>query len=64
MTAVGADLNLVGQLAAKVLQADHAVVGLRPLPGWKAPFDISWLGQVKWLAVASPRPGYPTCEPP
>ncbi|QXV57787.1 ThiF family adenylyltransferase [Amycolatopsis sp. TNS106] len=78
MTAVGGDLHLLGQLAAKVavgirlepeglrdqvLRADHGVVGLRPRPGWRAPFDVSWLGQVRWLKAGPPRPGCPTCEP-
>ena len=77
MTAVGADLGLVGQLAAKaavatLLQArgyrdqrlpgDHAVIGLRPLPGIAAPFDVERAGEVKWSELPAPRPGCPSCS--
>jgi hypothetical protein len=76
MTAVGGDLGLVGQFAAKVavatllggkghadqrLPGDHAVLGLRPAPGMAAPFDVSYAGEVKWGAMPVVRPDCPTC---
>lgn len=79
MTAVGADLHLIGQLAAKVavatllepywhadqvLGGEHAVMALRPQPGWTPPFDVRRLGEVKWLPAGPPTPECPTCEPP
>jgi ThiF family protein len=77
MTAVGGDLTLVGQLAAKtavatLLQArgyadqrlpgDHAVVGLRPRPGMAEPFDIEFAGEISWRPLPPPRPDCPTCR--
>jgi hypothetical protein len=79
MTAVGADLHLVGQLAAKAavatllesrgfadqqLQADHAVVALRPQPGRAAPFDLTRTEAIQWRAGTAPVAGCPTCEQP
>jgi hypothetical protein len=79
MTAVGGDLHLVGQLAAKVavatlleprrhsdqvLGGEHAVVALRPQPGWASPFDVRRPGEIRWLPAGPPAPGCPTCEPP
>jgi molybdopterin/thiamine biosynthesis adenylyltransferase len=79
MTAVGGDLHLVGQLAAKVAIAtilestghpdqrapnDHALVALRPQSGWAPPFDLRRLGEIKWLPAYSPLAGCPTCEDP
>lgn len=79
MTAVGGDLGLVGQMAAKtavatLLQAkgfgdqrlpgDHAVLGLRPMPGMAAPFDIEFAGEVRWRDLPPPRPDCPTCSTP
>lgn len=79
MTAVGADLHLIGQLAAKVtvatlleprghpdqvLDGEHALIALRPQPGWTPPFDIRRQGEVKWLPAGPRTPGCPTCESP
>jgi hypothetical protein len=79
MTAVGADLHLVGQFAAKLtvatllerhgipeqrLPGDHMLLALRPRPDWPAPFDLRRAGDVRWRDAAQPRPGCPTCEDP
>ena len=79
MTAVGADLHLVGQLAAKMavatllqadgcngqrLQDDHLLIGLRPSPAWPPPYDVRRCGEIKWLPAAPARPGCPTCDTP
>ena len=79
MTAVGGDLGLVGQMAAKaavatLLQAkgyrdqrlpgNHAVLGLRPVPGMAAPFDIEFAGDVRWRDLPPPRADCPTCSTP
>jgi hypothetical protein len=79
MTAVGADLHLVGQHAAKMavatllqangcndqrLPSDHLIIGLRPAPAWPAPYDVRRCGDTKWLPAAPPQPGCPTCDPP
>lgn len=79
MTAVGADLHLVGQLAAKMavatllerhgsadqkLPGDHAIVSLRPQPGWAAPFDSTHAAAIHWRTGTAPIPGCPTCEDP
>jgi len=76
MTAVAGDLGLVGQLAAKAavatlleprgfrdqrLAGDHAVIGLRPLPGKPAPFDHEEAGVVAWGQLPPSRPDCPTC---
>ena len=76
MTAVGGDLGLVGQLAAKTIVAtllddlgyreqrlpgDHAIVGLQPKPGMAAPFDIEFAGEVRWRPLPPPRENCPTC---
>jgi hypothetical protein len=76
MTAVTGDLGLVGQLAAKVavatlleprgfrdqrLPGDHAVIGLRPLPGKPAPFDIEEAGAITWAPLPPARTDCPTC---
>ncbi|HZO69842.1 MAG TPA: ThiF family adenylyltransferase [Kribbellaceae bacterium] len=79
MTAVGADLHLVGQLAAKTavatllergghpdqrLPGEHALLALRPQPDWAPPFDLARAGETRWLAASPPLPGCPTCEDP
>ncbi|MGH3874694.1 MAG: HesA/MoeB/ThiF family protein [Pseudonocardiaceae bacterium] len=79
MTAVGADLHLVGQLAAKAavatilerhgsadqkLPGDYAIVSLRPQPGWAAPFDLTHAETIRWQPGTAPIPGCPTCEDP
>lgn len=76
MTAVGSDLSLVGQLAAKALIAtvlqrsghadqrlagEHAVIGLRAVPGLTAPYDVA-PGAVTWQSGVSPDPACPTCS--
>jgi molybdopterin-synthase adenylyltransferase len=76
MTAVGGDLALVGEFAAKAavatlleargyhdqrLPAEHAVLGLRPVPGLTPPFDVTRAGDVRWSSVGPPRPSCPTC---
>jgi molybdopterin/thiamine biosynthesis adenylyltransferase len=75
MTAVGSDLAMIGQLAAKVAVAtileaaghfdqciseEYAIAGLHRLPDVAAPFDIG-PGQIRWLPTAPQRPGCPTC---
>lgn len=79
MTAVSGDLQLVGQLAAKTavatilesngysdqrLPGEHALIGLRPVPGWPPPFNLSRAGDVRWIGASTPLPGCPTCEQP
>lgn len=76
MTAVGGDLHLIGQLAAKFavathlerrghhdqrLPGEHAVVALRPRPGWAPPFDLTVCGDIRWSEAAPPLPDCPTC---
>lgn len=76
MTAVAGDLALTGQLAAKSVVAtllerggdpgqrlpnDHALVGLRPVPGLPEPFDLERVGDIRWRATAPRRPQCPTC---
>jgi hypothetical protein len=79
MTAVGGDLHLVGQLAAKVavatvlerrgqadqrLPGEHTIWALRPQPGATPPFDLSRSGELHWSPAHPPRPGCPTCQAP
>lgn len=78
MTAVGADLHLVGAHAAKIavatlleangfneqrLPSDHLIIALRPKPMWPAPYDVRRCGEMKWLDPAPPQPDCPTCHP-
>ncbi|RFZ48545.1 Molybdopterin-synthase adenylyltransferase [Mycobacterium marinum] len=78
MTAVGADLHLVGAHAAKMavatllqakgfneqrLPSDHLIIALRPAPMWPTPYDVRRCGEVKWLDPAPPQPDCPTCNP-
>ena len=78
MTAVGSDLAMVGQLAAKlcvatlleeaghydqVLTGEYAITGLRREVGTAPPFDVE-PGQVRWLPAAPQREGCPTCGTP
>jgi hypothetical protein len=75
MTAVGSDLAIIGQLAAKVAVAtvleeaghydqhiseEYAIVGLRRHADVAPPFDLG-PGQLRWLPAAPQRPGCPTC---
>lgn len=78
MAAVGGDLGLVSQLAAKAviatllerngdyaqgLPGDHAIIGLRPVPGLPQPFDVERAGGMRWRETAAPREDCPTCGP-
>ena len=80
MTTPGADLRMVGALAAKAaistvleqrgglrahqLPGDHAVIGLQPPDDLPAPFDVRHAGEVRWHPAARSRPGCPTCATP
>ncbi len=76
MTAVGADLFLVGDLAAKIVVAsaletaghfehrlpgEQLTIGLQARRGWSGPFDLGYTGQTRWTAAAPPRPDCVTC---
>jgi molybdopterin/thiamine biosynthesis adenylyltransferase len=76
MTAVGSDLAMIGQLAAKLAVAtiletaghydqrvaeEYAIAGLRRLPAAAEPFDVE-PGQIRWLPAAPQLPGCPTCH--
>ena len=75
MTAVGSDLAIVGQCAAKlavatvlevaghydqVITGEYAIVGLRRDVSAAPPYDVE-PGQVRWLPAAPQREGCPTC---
>ena len=75
MTAVGSDLALVGQFAAKVavavllekagyhdqgIERDWAVIGLRRDLAAPSPFDL-FPGEVRWLPHVVADPDCPTC---
>ena len=76
MAAVGGDLSIVGELAAKAvvstllerrgfrdqrLPGDEAIIGLRPAPRLAEPFDIESAGEIRWRAGAPSRPTCPSC---
>jgi hypothetical protein len=76
MTAVGPDLVIVGELAAKIavatiLEADghydqvitgeYAIIGLRRHVDTASPFDVE-PGEIRWLPTAPQLPGCPTCH--
>jgi ThiF family len=78
MTAVGSDLAMVGQLAAKVAVAttleaaghydqviadEYAIIGLRRDVSAAPPFDVE-PGEIRWLPAAPQREGCPTCGAP
>lgn len=78
MTTVAGDLQLVGQLAAKVavatllentgyfeqlLPGDHLVVGLRPRHSFPPPADIQRAAEFRWSHAGPRLPGCPTCDP-
>ncbi|WP_280403774.1 ThiF family adenylyltransferase [Nocardia brasiliensis] len=78
MTAVGSDLQLIGQYAAKTavatllevegehdqrLPGEEFIVALRPSPSWPAPYDLRRCGESRWMSASPPRPGCPTCAP-
>ncbi|MFF0578555.1 ThiF family adenylyltransferase [Streptosporangium saharense] len=79
MTAVGSDLFLVGDLAAKVtistaleaagnfvhrLPGEHLTVGLQARRGWTGPFDLGYTGNIRWTPATPPRTDCPTCSQP
>jgi len=78
MTALGADLTLVGRFLAKTavstilepagmadqrLPGETALIGLRPTGAAPAPYDLTRAGEVRWLAAQPPIAGCPTCDP-
>lgn len=78
MTAVGGDLGLVGDLAAKMtvatllertgdfaqrLPGDALTVALRPVPHLEAPFDLDHCTDTRWSDLPTPRADCPTCGP-
>lgn len=78
MTAVGADLHLVGSLAAKsavatvlsrlghidqILEDDNAVISLRPEAGWANPFESTRAMSINWYPPAAPYADCVACRP-
>lgn len=78
MTAVGGDLHLIGQLAAKITIAtllraqaeldqtlvdDNLVVALRPSPGYIEPFDATRVLDQRWYRAGRPYDDCPACNP-
>jgi len=76
MTAVGGDLALVGQIAAKAavatileskghreqrLPGNQAIVSLRPRPGLAAPFDADTALQITWRDLPASRADCVSC---
>ena len=77
MSAVGPDLHLVGQFAAKSavstilesLHGDHTqrlpdergLIGLRPARDLAPPYDLAHPCEIRWGSIPSPRPGCYTC---
>jgi molybdopterin-synthase adenylyltransferase len=76
MTAAPPDLQLVGDLAAKMalstlleargrwnqrLPGDYAIIGLQPKPDFPHPFDITCAGDVRWHPLPGRRSDCPTC---
>ncbi len=76
MTAIGGDLRLVADVAAKVavstllernghfqqrLPDDVFTVGLQPVPGLGEPFDLERSGETRWSSLPPKRPECPTC---
>ncbi|MEU3626007.1 hypothetical protein BS329_30615 [Amycolatopsis coloradensis] len=80
MTAVGSDLSLVGDLAAKIttataletaghyahrLPGEQLTIALQARRGWTGPFDLGYTGNARWAsAIAPPREDCPTCGKP
>ena len=79
MTAVGSDLFLVGDLAAKVtvsttleaagnfahrLPGEHLTIGLQARRGWTGPFDLGYTGNMLWTPATPPQSDCPTCGQP
>jgi hypothetical protein len=78
MTAIGPDLALVGNLAAKAalstilhsagfrehaLPGDHAIVGLHPQGDLGAPYNAQKSLEVRWRGNVRPYVACPTCNP-
>jgi molybdopterin/thiamine biosynthesis adenylyltransferase len=77
MTAVGSDLALVGDFAAKIttataletagrydqrLPGEQVTVALQARRGWSGPFDLGYTGNVRWeKTITQPRVDCPTC---
>jgi molybdopterin/thiamine biosynthesis adenylyltransferase len=76
MTAVGGDLSTVGCLAAKIavatvlegrghweqrLPGDALTIGLQPVPGRAAPFDIEEAAGMRWNTIGPSRADCFTC---
>jgi hypothetical protein len=79
MTAVGSDLTLIGDLAAKItiataleaaghfehrLPGETLTVGLQARRGWTGPFDLGFTGQTRWTPGTPPTQGCFTCALP
>lgn len=77
MTAVGGDLHIIGQLAAKITVAtllraqgeldqtlvdDNLVIALRPAPGYAAPFSATRVLDQKWYRAGRPYDDCPACN--
>jgi hypothetical protein len=77
MTAVGGDLHLVGNLAAKIavgtllraqgeldqtLVRDNLVIALRPTPGNAEPFDATRMLDQRWYQAGRPYDDCPACN--
>lgn len=78
MTAVGGDLHLIGQLAAKIAVAtllrangeldqtlvdDNLVIALRPSPGYAEPFAAARVLEQAWYPAGQPYEDCPACNP-
>lgn len=78
MTAVPADLHLIGQLAAKIavatlleragyhdqlLPGDHVLTALRPRTDLPEPADLRRATEQRWIELGPPIAGCPTCAP-
>lgn len=76
MTAIGGDLRLVADVAAKAavgtllerkghfaqrLPDDVFTIGLRPVPGLGEPFDLERSCATRWSSLPTARPECPTC---
>lgn len=79
MTAVGSDLFLVGDLAAKVtvataletsghfahrLPGEHLTIGLQARRGWTGPYDLGHTGNMRWTPATPPQTDCHTCSHP
>ncbi|WP_369010592.1 MULTISPECIES: ThiF family adenylyltransferase [Curtobacterium] len=78
MSAIPADLQLVGEFAAQAtlatlleakhgvpgsrLPGDHAVIGLRPTGDLAGPYNFDFAGEVRWTDAPVPREDCATCS--